>query len=530
MTELEIPSLIEDFDGFMLGLDKRLSAAARVKSLSKISGMNLRYWTEDPECALLDHQTTGSMWLYTIKKGILADPTGSGKTIMTAALLAIMKEQKELTDRAIIIVLPATLAQWQDELRRFIPRINVELVTGGLTKNQRIQRYCHSNWDVLLIGFQLYMKDWDEIQMLGIDLLVADDVDPIKEETNRTYECVKAHSDMASRAVMLTATPLQNRLHELYAFLSCVGGEKVFGRSSQFQARYVDETSVTKRDPITGRKKTKHIIMGYKNMNEFKRFVEPFYLRRDIDGLPELMPPNNIWLELHKRQREEYTLLQKGVVQLRRELADGQNAQQKRVTALARLSYGQQICAGLHCLGAPDEPGATSVKMDKAMDMITGDHANEKIVLFALNKDSIRAFHARFVAAGIGFATMWGEDRNVDHRRAAVKRFTEDPKCRIMIGTSAMERGLNLQAACHLYNIDTLLNPKRMEQLLGRIRRIGSKHMQVWVHNFLTVDTQEERYLPILEHKAALSDFVFGEATQLYRNLTTDELLALISP
>ena len=114
-------------------------------------------------------------------------------------------------------------------------------------------------------------------------------------------------------------------------------------------------------------------------------------------------------------------------------------------------------------------------------------------------------------------------------RRAAQEQFWEDPECRVLIGTRAIEQSLNLQVSRHLINIDMILNPARMEQLAGRIRRDGSAYQHVFVHNLLTVGTQEERYLPLLEREAALSSHIWDENSELFQALDAQALLRLIS-
>jgi SNF2 family DNA or RNA helicase len=192
--------------------------------------------------------------------------------------------------------------------------------------------------------------------------------------------------------------------------------------------------------------------------------------------------------------------------------------------------YGAQICAGLETLGHEFEPGKTSVKLDWVVDKLTGDLYDDKVVVFCQFKDTIRALHKRLDAERVGYVTMWGDEPDPEWRRAQQKKFWDDPKTRVCIGTSAMEQSLNLQVSNILINVDMLMNPKRMEQLAGRIRRFGSAHSHAWVFNLLTRDTQEERYLPIVESREALSDFVFGERSELFEQLSPTQLLALIKP
>jgi SNF2 family DNA or RNA helicase len=109
------------------------------------------------------------------------------------------------------------------------------------------------------------------------------------------------------------------------------------------------------------------------------------------------------------------------------------------------------------------------------------------------------------------------------------EQFWDDPETRVLIGTRAIEQSLNLQVSRHLINVDMILNPERMTQLAGRIRRMGSEHSRVFVHNLLTIDTQEERWLPLLEKEAALASFIWEEKNQLFKELSSVDMLRLIT-
>jgi SNF2 family DNA or RNA helicase len=186
------------------------------------------------------------------------------------------------------------------------------------------------------------------------------------------------------------------------------------------------------------------------------------------------------------------------------------------------------VCAGLPALDEPDGPEA-SVKLDWLLDKLTGDWVDQKVVVFSKFKGTIRALGTRLRDADIGMALIWG-DMPTERRQEQQRRFWDHPKCRVIVGTSAIERSLNLQVSNIVVNLDTLLNPARMTQILGRIRRVGSVHSHVYVFNLLTRDTQEERYLEVLQKRQALADYVFDESSELYESLSSIELLSLITP
>ena len=517
------------------------SLAAKVKQASDVALPHLEYWNYDaceyhdeprPDCEyracggdLFSHQRVGVTWLYIVEKGILADMTGLGKTNQIIGLCALLKEKGELTRRAVVVCQASAVVQWAREFNRFAPRLNVITATG--TKPQRIQSYI-SNWDVCIIGYQMFLRDRAAIEELEPGLLVEDDVDPIRNHANRTTQAYNRVSRQADRVININATPLQVRLEELYSTSVSVGGFDIFGSHRAFQRRYI------RQEPVMfytkgGRKHQKWETAGYKNMEDFKAKFGPLYLRRRYEDMtdvriPDIMPPEDVWLDMHPAQRLKYEELQDGVLRLLKEDVESI----KHVEAFAKVTHGAQICAGLPALGEADGPEA-SIKLDWLLDKLTGDWSNgEKLVVFSRFKGTIRALYGRLSDAGIGMAAVWGENRRT--REAEVERFWDDPNTRVCVGTSAIERSLNLQVANIVINLDTLLNPARMMQILGRVRRVGSTHSHVYVFNLLCRDTQEERYMDVLEKRQALADYVWGESNDLYEALSPIELLHLIRP
>lgn len=495
------------------------------------------------ECAIVfrKHQRVSIAWLYFKKNALLADTMGSGKTTSAGGLMAMMKQTGELNDpdvithglpgkgRAIIVPRSPALRQWQAELHRMMPTLNTQIATGPSKDRRRLYA---QRWDALLIGPQMLVNDAQHLlQAHGqFSLVLTDDIDLLRNMENEASKKIALLSNLSDRTVIMTGTPLQKTLPELYAQLYPLGGARLFGDIETFKMNHMRKDRVAEVHPQSG------LILGYRtqttyrNMDRLKQKIRPMYMRRTAADLEDVelpaINPTDVFLELYPKQREAYRELQRGVVEL---IKDGE-LQKKAVHARAKLTYGAQICTGLAALGQPDEPH-TSVKLDWTMDAIRpgGDLGDEKVVIFAQYKNTIRALQARLNGHDIGHVTIWGEDNNMTRRAEAVERFWRDPSCRVLIGTQAIEQSLNLQVARHLINLDMIMNPARMEQLAGRIRRDGSAYKHVYVHNLLTVDTQEERYLPLLEREAALSGYVWDENSELFAALSPHAMLRLIT-
>lgn len=506
---------------------QRKVAALKIKQVPDFTLPNLFHFNSKPcpdhseltngcrKCgiSLRRHQRIAVAWLFAAQRGLVADPCGSGKTAVGAGLVALIRQAKELTrgERILVVCRSPAVPQWQVELQRMLPELNIITAIG--TPKKRNEKYLDP-WDIAVIGEKMLSKDLERLQQFKLKLLVIDDVDAIRHRANQTAYSVKRIAQETDRVAILTATPLQKRLLELYAILEVIGGRSVFGTEAQFKRRYVRRN---------GGKTT------YDNLDEFKDLIAPMTLRRTTEQMddvemPEVSPPNNVFLELHPQQRERYEELRRGVLRIIRE----QGEEVKRAEAMARFTYGQQICAGLTALGEADGPG-TSIKLDWVENkLVDGDLSDEKVVVFINNINTIKALQDRLKRGGVDFETIWGQDNKAENRLRSQQRFWDDPRCRVLMGTSAIEQSLNLQVSRHLINVDQLLNQARMTQLAGRVRRAGSMHKTIYIHNLFAADTQEDGYLTLLQREAALADFVWDESNDMYEALNPLDLLLLI--
>lgn len=549
----------------------RAAAAERARVAHDITMPRLQYWNYDPcpshemwidpetgsevwdrpkpecrQCGVVPrrHQRVGSVWLYLVMKGLLADTVGSGKTFHAAMLLALMKERGELSDdhRALIVVRPGALLQWRRQLQRVIPRIFVGSALG--TPSQRAEEYM-TPWDVMLIGYQVLIKDLDRLASnFDINTIIVDDVDALRHSETQTSYCVNRIARDCDRAVVMTATPLQKRLEDIHSVTLPVGSMEVFGSSLAFANRYV------RREPQAiwvwrGRKKKKIVtnkIVGYKNIDEFKTKLAPLVLRRTASDIEDVDLPaivsNTVVLDMYPPQAAAYAALKRDTRTMVRSPEFRALPQiQQRTQTKSKIHEGSRICAGLAATD-PDivdipegQPGANSVKYDWIMNRFgpDGDLEGDKAVIFIVYKPSIRVLQQRFNAAGFGYETIWGDEQDKRVRQQSIDRFWEDPRCRFLIGTTSIEQSLDLQVARHLVNVDMISNPARMEQLAGRIRRDGSRFRHVYVHNLICSDTHEERQLPSLEREQAVIDAVWDETSELFDALNPIALAQLIT-
>jgi len=151
------------------------------------------------------------------------------------------------------------------------------------------------------------------------------------------------------------------------------------------------------------------------------------------------------------------------------------------------------------------------------------------VVIFAHYLVSVDHIVDALEEDGIGVRKFVGRQRmSQAEQDEAIDAFWNDDSMQVLVGTTALERSLNLQKSAYMIAFNQLWNPQRGTQLLGRIRRMGSEHAKVFLINLLTEDTIEERLFRLLSERMALPDFVFDEESDLFEKLGDAQLMMLI--
>lgn len=521
---------------------KRQAVANKIRTIKDIQLPDLKYFNSSPcdqhesldptcqQCGVVfrKHQRVGVAWLYTAKQGLLADSVGTGKTIQAAGVTAVIKQAGELSDGSKILVVcrPSAVPQWNMQLNRLLK--DTKIIVGEGPKLKRREKYQDPDWEVCIINPIILINDLEQLTT-GFDFQTVffDDIDALRNGDTATAYAANRITRHATHTYILTGTPLQKRLQDLYNVLQPLNIRNILGSPLTFERRYMIKELVNVTSS-TGKISTQRKVVGYRNLAEFKEKIAPLTLRRTATDIEDVnlpaVSPSNVFLEPYPLQIQKYKELQQGVLRIIKE----QGVDVKRATAIAKFLYGAQICGGLAMLGEPDR-AQTSVKLDWVEEkLVDGDLSDEKVVVFINFKNGVRALQARLDRAGVGYATIWGETKNNAARFEEQQRFWNNSDCRVLIGTTSIEQSLNLQIARHLINVDMIMNPSRMEQLAGRIRRDGSAYNTVYVHNLLTTGTQEERYLPALQREQALIDHVWDSKSELFDALSPLEMLSMI--
>lgn len=448
---------------------------------------------------LYPYQEEGAMHLAFGRRAMLADDMGLGKTIQAIAASALLKELRDI--QTVLIICPASLKhQWAREIRRFTT-LSVTVVEGSLEARRALYREPSF---FKIINYELVRHDMDELLKLRPDLIILDEAQRIKNWRAKTAMMVKS---LPSRyAFVLTGTPLENRLDELYSIFQFLD-PRILGPLWHFNDRFYE---LEKRESGT------YKVLGYKNMDQLRALIKPYVLRRTreevLNDLPERVD-NNFFVEMTDPQWRAYREFQETVAKL---LA---NAKRRPLTPkeheilLMSLVKMRLICNALALHDKeiePNEAEKTAPKLSEFEEILTEEIASNghKAVVFSQWSNMLALTEPILQRIGLGYVKLTGDVPSAK-RGALIQQFFDDPACRVFLSTDAGGVGLNLQAASLVVNLDLPWNPAVLEQRIARAHRHGQPS-SVQVINLVAKDTIEERMLDTLSAKKNVFATVFG--------------------
>jgi len=472
---------------------------------------------------LRDFQVKGLLYLYYAKKCILADSTGLGKTVQCVALFQLLEKlkEKEFGNRWIIVVPPTVMYQWQEEFRKFttLP----EPVICNVPFRERLNYYIGDWSQFYVMSYQTLWRDWEYLKQMNIKNWVFDDAHFFRHHSTKTARIVKHLTKDANRVILCSATPIQKNLLDLHSLLEALGLNHIFGSKHAFENRYC-VVKLERKVLRDGRSFTKKTVVGIKNVEELKQKLDPFYLKRTFNDVKKELPSlivKPILLDLYPQQQKLYKQTKNSVLRA----WDAGN-----VKTLINKGFHSlvQICSGTQTAGLDTD---CSSKLDLIEDFIQYKlDSDDKMIIYSYYKRTIQTLLRRLRKYSLedSCVTITGDDRNKFEREEVRKRFQDDPSCRILIGTDAIEVGLNLQSARYLLMVNLILNPQRMVQLIGRLRRIGSKYKTIVVYVLIAKHTIEERLWRKINFEALINDIVFNEKSDVFTSFKHSDIIGML--
>jgi len=450
---------------------------------------------------LYPYQETGALHLAFGRRAMLADDMGLGKTVQAIAASSLLHQLRDI-QRA-LIVCPASLKhQWAREIQRF-----TSFSTNVIEGNLKARRALYQNPGFFnIINYELVLRDEEELRRLQPNLIILDEAQRIKNWRTKTADAVKRLR--SPYAFVLTGTPLENRLDELYSIFQFIDPD-ILGPLWNFNQRFFQ---VERR---SARSKS-YKVLGYKNLDELRGQISPYVLRRVREEVLEDLPnriDNNFFVPMTDPQWKAYDEFRTTVARLIATARRRPLSPKEHKILLGALVKMRLICNALALHNpelSPKDRIKTSPKLQELAAILDDEVANNghKAILFSQWTNMLHLTYPVLERLNLGHVTLSG-NVPTPKRGALIERFFEDDKCKIFLSTDAGGVGLNLQAASLVVNLDLPWNPAVLDQRIARAHRHGQAHT-VNVINLVAKGTIEERMLDTLAAKRDVFAGVFG--------------------
>jgi SNF2 family DNA or RNA helicase len=442
---------------------------------------------------LLPYQALGAIFAACRGRVALADDMGLGKTVQALAATELLYQRRGI-ERVLVIAPASVKYQWKTEIERFTNR-SAQVIDGLLPRRKTL--YAAPAF-FNLTSYELVLKDIRYMQELQPDLIVLDEAQRIRNWTTATARTIK---QLKSRyAMVLTGTPLENKLEELFSVVEFVDGRRL-GPAFRFldEHRVIDEH---------GR------LTGYRGLDRIHDQLAPILLRRTRQEVLKELPERTdkiFRVPLTNEQAEPYYEQSDLLAQLMRKWERQgwlSEIDQKRI--LCCIQNMRMLCNSTFLFDKQTHHSPKLMEFREIMtDFVQDD--DRKAVVFSEFERMTRLASEELRRLGIGFVSLHGGVPS-RQRGALIEKFRNDPACKVFLSTDAGGVGLNLQAASVVVNFEPPWNPARLEQRIGRVHRLGQSR-PVHVIHMLTEKSIEERVWETLRLKKSLFAGVFDSPT-----------------
>ncbi|MFQ5491049.1 MAG: DEAD/DEAH box helicase [Phycisphaerae bacterium] len=465
----------------------RDDGARRVRLQKRYTGPgSAARWNRLLKTRLFPYQRDGALFAAQAGRAVIADEMGLGKTIQAIAAAEMLAQNGGI--ERVLIVCPSSLkSQWNHEISRFSSR-SASIIEG--LAHRRRDLYRHPEGFFKIVNYDVVHRDLEAIQEWAPDLVILDEAQRIKNWQTRTAKSVKRIT--APLAMVLTGTPLENRLEELHSIVEFVDRHRL---GPLFAFRAAHEI----REEDTGK------VVGYRELKKVKKTLAPILIRRTKKQVLDQLPgrsDKNFFVPMTEPQwipHDENKETVARVVQKWRRYGFLTEADQLRLRIA--LQYMRMSCDNTYLVDHQTDHGSKVPELATLLEEVF-EEPGAKVVIFSqwlrMNELVGRMLEAR----SWGYVHLHG-GVPARQRKGLTRALREDESCRVFLSTDAGGVGLNLQSASTVVNMDLPWNPAVLEQRIGRVHRLGQKR-NVRVVNFVSEGTIEHGMLSLLKFKKSM--------------------------
>jgi SWI/SNF-related matrix-associated actin-dependent regulator of chromatin subfamily A member 5 len=476
------------------------------------------------------YQIEGLNWLVRLHQhginGILADEMGLGKTLQTIALLAFLKVYKGIRGPHLVIAPKSTLGNWNLEFEKFCPDFRVVRFHGDQEERARVaaSQLIVNRFDVCVTSYEIAILEKAVLRKFHWRYLIIDEAHRIKNENSVLSQVVRMYN--SQNRLLITGTPLQNNLHELWALLNFLLPD-VFSSSEDFDAWFEQVEGTTEEDAKAEMVRQLHAVL------------RPFLLRRLKSEVARELPPKKeriVFVRLTKMQHELYrSLLKKDV-----DAISGQGGDRARLLNI--LMQLRKCCNHPYLFeGVEDrtldpfgehvvQNSAKLALLDKLLPRLRAE--GHRVLIFSqmTRMLDILEDYCCEQMRGYPYCRIDGSTDS-ETRERMIEEFNAEgsDKFIFLLSTRAGGLGINLASADTVILYDSDWNPQVDLQAMDRAHRIGQKR-PVTVLRLICESTVEERILRRALMKLKIDNMVIqqGRLVEGQKALARGEVLDMI--
>ncbi|HEX2804693.1 MAG TPA: DEAD/DEAH box helicase [Kineosporiaceae bacterium] len=454
-------------------------------------------------------------------RAILADEVGLGKTIEAALVLSELRA-RGLARRALVVAPAGLVGQWQEELDRKFA-LPSRVVTGGCAADLGSDGagLDGTQYPVVLASLAAARREPLRSALVGQDwdVVIIDEAHRVRSPRSASGRLAR---DLRSRhLLLLTATPVENRLDDLFQLVSLVapgllGTAAEFRRAHGNGAGKAAGASAVAPGPAL-------VVRDIERLQARTREVMVRHRRSEVALILPQRLAETVKVHLPEQERRLYAEVAE---RIRQQGRDATPSRLMGLRSLARLagSSPAALAPGLARAGWDDLAArAQAIKRSRKEEVLlerVGRHLErkEKVIVFTAFNLTLERLAGGLESAGVEVVRYHGGLSRAA-KDAAVHRFEDDVQ--VLVSTEAAGEGRNLQFCHAMLNMDLPWNPMQIEQRIGRLHRIGQQH-DVLLTNIVGVGTIEERILDVLESKINLFELVVGELDMILGRVEED--------
>ncbi|TMQ10372.1 MAG: DEAD/DEAH box helicase [Deltaproteobacteria bacterium] len=463
---------------------------------------------------LRPYQRDGVAWLQHLREhgagGVLADDMGLGKTLQTIAHVLIEKQHGRLDRPAMIVTLTSLVGNWQRELARFAPSLDVCVYHGA---DRAARRATLAGHDVVVTTYPLVARDREHLAAVPLHLLVLDEAHAIKNDGAQAAEAVRRLD--ARHRLCLSGTPIENHLGELWSLFDFLM-PGLLGSRDDFQVGF--------REPIE--------VRGDRpRAQALRERVRPYILRRTKDAVARELPAKTQLVRavgLTGAQRELYEAIRVAAhADVRRQIRT-RGLAGSTIAILDALLKLRQVCCDPRLVACDAARGVTaSAKLDVLLELVGQQLADgRRILVFSQFARMLGLVSEGLLARGVGHVTLTG---STPDRQKPIDAFQTGRADVFLISLKAGGAGLNLVGADTVIHYDPWWNPAAQAQATDRAHRIGQTK-PVFVHDLIIAGSVEERMLSLQRHKRDLAEAILAPASRDGARLSERDVDDLLAP